>query len=462
MRSSNPYRKKRRTTESPGKGAILASAPHPRRTPFHAAVAGTRIAYTGRSPIRPSDRHEQYQGSRCTHAQSEEHRPRHSPRPLRGDHRPLRFRQVFAGVRHALRRGAAPLRRIAVGVCPPVPVADGKARCRSYRGPVAGDLDRAEVDLAQPALDRGHHHRDPRLPAPAVRPRRHPALPGSRRAAGGADRQPDGRSGAGAARRHGHHAAGAGGARTQGRTPARVRETAQRRLRARAHQRPGGRPGRCPGTGQAEEAHHRGGGRPHQGAPGPGPAPGGVVRDRAAHRRRHRLGRAHRRLGAGAGVLGPLQLPALRLLAERTGAAPVLLQQPGGRLPHLRRPGRAPVLRPEAPDQPAGAVAVRRRDPRLGPPQLLLLRHAGVAGRALRLRARRTLGVPAGEDAESAAAGLRRRAGRLHLHRRPRPPRHPRAPVRRHPGQPRAPLPRDRVQLGARGPGAIPQHCALR
>ncbi len=31
---------------------------------------------------------------------------------------------------------------------------------------------------AQPALHRGHGHRDPRLPAPAVRPRRHALLPG--------------------------------------------------------------------------------------------------------------------------------------------------------------------------------------------------------------------------------------------------------------------------------------------
>jgi excinuclease UvrABC ATPase subunit len=33
------------------------------------------------------------------------------------------------------------------------------------------DIDRAEGDVAQSALDRGHRHRDPRLPAPALRPR---------------------------------------------------------------------------------------------------------------------------------------------------------------------------------------------------------------------------------------------------------------------------------------------------
>ena len=72
-------------------------------------------------------------------------------------------------VRHDLRRGPAPLRRVAVGLRPPVPRADGQARRRLHRGPVAGDLDRPEVGVAQPAVDRRHDHRDLRLPAPAVR-----------------------------------------------------------------------------------------------------------------------------------------------------------------------------------------------------------------------------------------------------------------------------------------------------
>ena len=60
---------------------------------------------------------------------------------------------------------------------PPVPRADGQARRRRHRGPVAGHLDRPEVGQPQPALHGRHHHRDLRLPAPAVRPHRHPALP---------------------------------------------------------------------------------------------------------------------------------------------------------------------------------------------------------------------------------------------------------------------------------------------
>ena len=43
-----------------------------------------------------------------------------------------------------------------------------------------GGVDRPEVDQPQPAVDRRHHHRGVRLPASALRPRRHPALPGLR------------------------------------------------------------------------------------------------------------------------------------------------------------------------------------------------------------------------------------------------------------------------------------------
>ena len=51
-----------------------------------------------------------------------------------------------------------------------------------------GDLHRPEGRQPQPALDRRHRHRDLRLPAPAVRARRHAALPHLRPA----DRAPDG------------------------------------------------------------------------------------------------------------------------------------------------------------------------------------------------------------------------------------------------------------------------------
>ncbi len=98
-------------------------------------------------------------------------------RPAGGHHRPVRQRQVVACLRHDLRRGAAPLRRVAVVVRAPVPGPDGQARRRVHLGPVTGDLDRPEGRQPQPALDGRHGHRDLRLPAPAVRPRRAAALP---------------------------------------------------------------------------------------------------------------------------------------------------------------------------------------------------------------------------------------------------------------------------------------------
>ena len=61
-----------------------------------------------------------------------------------------------------------------VGLRPAVPRADGQARRRRDRGPVAGHLDRPEVGIAQPAVDGRHRHRGLRLPAAPVRPGRRP------------------------------------------------------------------------------------------------------------------------------------------------------------------------------------------------------------------------------------------------------------------------------------------------
>ena len=101
--------------------------------------------------------------------------------------------QIVAGVRHALRRGAAPLRRVAVVVRAPVPRADGEAQVRAAARAVADHRDRAEVGVVEPALDRRHGHRDLRLPARALRARRRAALPPVRRrgdgALGGRDRR---------------------------------------------------------------------------------------------------------------------------------------------------------------------------------------------------------------------------------------------------------------------------------
>ena len=112
-------------------------------------------------------------------------------------------------------------------VRPPVPRADGQARRRRDRGPVAGDLDRPEVGQPQPALDGRHDHRGLRLPAPALRPDRHPALPQRRHPAPAPDPAADRRSHPRAPGGHPLPGARAGRARPQGR----VRHVARRPVR---------------------------------------------------------------------------------------------------------------------------------------------------------------------------------------------------------------------------------------
>ena len=154
---------------------------------------------------------------RSARAQPPQRRPRAAARQADRVHRAVGLGQVVAGVRHHLRRGPAPLRRVAVGVRAAVPRADGQARRRLHRGPVAGDLDRPEVGVAQPALDRRHDHRDLRLPAAAVRADRHAALPELRAGDHPPDAAADRRPRAPARRGHPLPGAGAGRARPQGR-----------------------------------------------------------------------------------------------------------------------------------------------------------------------------------------------------------------------------------------------------
>ena len=156
-------------------------------------------------------------GARRPRPQPQEHRRRHPAPQAGGHHRPVRLGQVVARLRHDLRRRAAALRRVAVGLRAAVPRADGEAGRRSDRRAVAGDLDRAEDHRLESALDGRHGHRDLRLPAAAVRQHRRAALPELRQG----DRQPVAR----AHRRHGdalpagraHQRAGADRARPQGR-----------------------------------------------------------------------------------------------------------------------------------------------------------------------------------------------------------------------------------------------------
>ena len=74
---------------------------------------------------------------------------------------------------------------------PAVSGADAQARRRPHQRPEPVDLDLAEVVRQQPAVDRRHDHRDLRLPARAVRPRRPGALPAVRPADHGPDARAD-------------------------------------------------------------------------------------------------------------------------------------------------------------------------------------------------------------------------------------------------------------------------------
>ena len=166
--------------------------------------------------MQSTEAHEDHPRTRRPHPQPAEHRSGSAARPADGADRAVGLGQVLAGLRHPVRRGPAPLRRVAVGLRTAVPVDDGQARRRQHRGPVARDRHRAEGRLAQPALHRRHGHRDLRLPAAAVRARRAAALPGPWHRPGCPERRPDGRSGAAAPAGDARAAAGAAGQRSKG------------------------------------------------------------------------------------------------------------------------------------------------------------------------------------------------------------------------------------------------------
>ena len=184
--------------------------------------------------------------SRCARAQSSRCLPRPAPGQADRLHRSLGVGEVVPGLRHHLRRGAAPLRRIPLGLRPAVPGPDGQARRRFHRGALARHLHRPEVGLPQPAFDRRHHHRGLRLPAAALCPHRPPALPELRPARGAPDAPADRRPGARAPRGHEVPGAGPGRPGPQGR----VQHPARRSGQAGLLPGPGGRhPGRAARSG---------------------------------------------------------------------------------------------------------------------------------------------------------------------------------------------------------------------
>ncbi len=308
-------------------------------------------------------------------------------------HRALGLREVVARVRHDLRRGAAAIRRVALGLRPPVPADDGEARRGLDRRALAGDLDRPEDDLAQPALDGRHGHGDLRLPAPAVRAHRAAALPDLRTPDRGSVARPDRRAGAPAAGGHEVHRQRAGRPRPQGRVQGRPRGAAARRL----HAREGGRRA-APSRGrdrprQEVQAHDRGRRRPARDEGRSPPSPHAVDRDRDLARRG---ARGDRRRGRRVDdVLREPRVPRPRRLVAGARAARLLLQLAARGVSPLHRAGRAARDRP-GPARP-GHVALDRGgcarplDDRQ--PELLRLGDRG-RRRAVRDPARRALARP--------------------------------------------------------------------
>ena len=353
---------------------------------------------------------------RGARAQPAQHQRRAAPRQADRLHRAVRLGQVEPGVRHDLRRGPAPLRRVAVVVRPAVPRADGQARRRRHRGPVAGDLDRPEVGQPQPPLDRRHDHRGLRLPAPAVRPHRRPALPGPRQPARPPDAAADRRPRPAAAGGHPLPGARAGRARPQGR----VRDAARGPLRAGLRAGPCRRRGRrhrrvpeAPGApGPLRAAHDRGRRRPPRHARGHRPPAHRLAGDRAqAGRRRRRAGdRPPRGRGADrrrpADVQRAPRVPGRRPQLRGAGAAQLLVQLAVRRLPDVRRPRHDVRDRPRARHPRPRPLAQRRRHrPVAQRPHPVLHADARLGRRRRRHRHGRPVGLADGQAAEGHPRG---------------------------------------------------------
>ena len=277
------------------------------------SVAAGRLAVRG---------HRLPHHSRRARAQPQEHHARASARPADRLHGPVRLGEVLARLRHDLRRGPAALRRVAVRLRAAVPRADGEARRRLHRGSLAGDLDRPEVHLAQPALHRRHDHRGLRLPAGALRARRAPALLQLRPPDRPPDPRADRRPGDGAARGHEVPGAGADRPRAQGRVREAPRRAGPQGVSARSDRRRGPRPLRADPAGQDLQAHDRGRGRPARRQARHPPARRRLDRAGARAGRGHRLDRRRHARGprGDPDLLPEARVHLLRAVLRRAGA----------------------------------------------------------------------------------------------------------------------------------------------
>ena len=172
-----------------------------RASPAEATVpAGQRMVDRGRkqagaATAQDRERPGGHRGPRRPTAQPQGDRPGYPPQPDDGLQRAQRLGQELAGDRHALCRGPAALRREPVELRPAIPGPFAKAQGRADQRAVAGDLHRAEDNQQEPAVDRGHRHRDPRLFAHLVRSAGASVLPQVRHGDRHADRRRDRRAG---------------------------------------------------------------------------------------------------------------------------------------------------------------------------------------------------------------------------------------------------------------------------
>ena len=154
-------------------------------------------------------------------------------------------------------------------------------------------------------------------------------------------------------------------------------------------------------------------------------------------------------------VLGKIRLPGFRLHHPGDRAAAVLVQQPLRRLSGLRRPRRRAAYRRGSRHPRQGDDLAQGRDRAVGEIVLALLHpDADRARQVLQVHARHQVEGPAEEDAGRAPARLRRRRDQVLLRGRRPLLRHQEAVRGRH-HQSRAPLPRDRERMGARGTGKV-------
>ncbi|CAA9534751.1 MAG: Excinuclease ABC subunit A, partial [uncultured Solirubrobacteraceae bacterium] len=388
----------------------------------------------------------------CSGAQPQGRLPDPSARLARRAHRAFGLGQVVAGVRHDLRGGPAPLRRVAVRLRPAVPRADGQAGRGLDRGPVAGDLDRSEDHVAQPAVDGRHRHGDLRLPAPAVGAGGHPALPDVRRAHPGPDDRADHRPGHGVRGRRSLHGPRAGRARPQGRVRQAARGAAAGGLHARQGRR---RAADARGEDRARQevqARHLRRGRPARDAVRGAQAPGRLGGDRGRAGRGHRRGRGHwRRFAGRPDVLRALRVPVLRHLDARARAADLLVQLAARRVRPVHGPGLDDGDRPRARRARRLDVDRRGRARAVGGVVLVVLRagHRGDLGQVPR-RHRAPVGGPRRRRPGALPLRHQRRPHPGHVPQPVRPPALVRDAVRGDRQQPRAPLQGDGVRAPAR------------